>query len=76
MADPYHSNNFFSGVPYCKARHNLARKPQLYGALTEKEPKLLSVYPDCKLHYSYEEGKEIMEKWNLLPNEEKKKFHW
>jgi len=76
MHDPYHHNNFFAGVPYCKARHNLARKPWLYGTLTESNPKVLSEFPDCELHYSAADGEKAMAEWDKKPEEEKSKFHW
>ena len=76
MIEPYHFNNFFSGVPSIKARQLLARRPQVYNTITDKAPDVISKYKDYKLHYTAEDGKKAMEKWADIPDDEKDKYYW
>lgn len=76
MMDLYSFNNYFSGVPSCKARQMMARKPKLYGAFTQESTPFSEKYKDYRLHYSSEEGRERMADWNTKSDEEKLKFHW
>jgi len=76
MIDPYHFNNFYTGVSGCRVRHLLARRPGLYDTLTDSETPLQAKYKGTKLQYTAEEGKKVMEKWETLSEEERAKYHW
>ena len=76
MTDPYHFNNYFTGVTSCRARHLLARRPQVYEAIADKTPKAVLQYKDCRLHYTPEDGEKAMEKWDAISEDEKVKYHW
>jgi len=73
---PYQFNNFFAGVPGCKSRQLLARKPECYGVLTATDTVVAGNYKDLRLNYELEDGIKRMEEWNALPDEEKQKFYW
>ncbi|MCL2528000.1 MAG: carbon-nitrogen hydrolase family protein [Defluviitaleaceae bacterium] len=73
---PYQFNNFFAGVPGCKGRQLMARKPSCYSPLTDPKPVVKEIFHDYKLLHSLEEGKAQMEAWEALPAEEKSKFYW
>ena len=76
MISPYNFNNFYSGVPSSKARQLLARKPRLYDAITNPEPAVKFEYKNYKLSYTFEEGRDKMNEWDDLPDDEKGKFFW
>ena len=76
LISPYNFNNFYSGVASSKARQLLARKPQLYDALTCPEPAAKITYKDYKLNYTFKDGENKMKEWDGLPDDEKGKFYW
>ena len=76
MIDKYDYNNFFSGVPGVRPRMLLARRPSLYGAFTSETPEILKRYEGMKFKLGQGVPQEIMESWENVPDDEKKKFHW
>jgi len=72
----HHFNNFFAGVPGCKGRQLMARKPYRYNTITDPQPIVNEIFKDYKLCHTAEEGKQKMLEWENLPEEEKRKFHW
>ena len=76
LADPYDFNNFYAGAPGCKVRMLKARKPWLYGALTSDDTPFLNANVSYKPLYMAEDGRNVMEKWENMPDSEKQKYHW
>jgi predicted amidohydrolase len=76
MADKYDYNNFFSGVPSVRARMLLARRPELYTAISSEKPEISERYTGMRFKTEAGEPGEIMESWEALPDDEKNKFHW
>jgi predicted amidohydrolase len=76
MKDKYDFNNFFSGVPSVRARMLLARRPELYDAFVSETPEILRRYEGMRFKINPGEPKAIMESWEAMPDDEKRKFHW
>jgi len=76
MTDKYDFNNFFSGVPGVRPRMLLARRPSLYHAFISETPEILKRYEGMRFKTNPGEPKEIMESWETVPEDEKRKFHW
>jgi predicted amidohydrolase len=76
MRDKYDFNNFFSGVPSVRARILLAREPLLYNAVISEMPEVLKRYDGIRFKTNPGEPEEIMELWDSLKEDEKRKFHW
>jgi len=73
---PYQFNNFFAGVPGCKGRQLLARKPARYDTLTDPTPAVKEIFKDYRLHHKPEDALERMQTWDAMPEEEKRKYYW
>ena len=73
---PYQFNNFFAGVPGCKGRQLLARKPAYYNTLTDPAPAIKEIFKDYRLHHKPEDRIERIQTWDAMPEEEKSKFRW
>ena len=76
MFDKYDYNNFFSGVPSVRARILLARRPEFYDKITSETPEILNRYDGMRFKLNPGEPKEIMESWESVPDDEKRRFHW
>ena len=73
---PYCFNNYFAGVPGCKGRMFMARKPSLYGALTSADTAVSEKFKDYKLGYTAKDGEAAMNNWTQKPEEEKRLYYW
>jgi len=74
--DKYSYSALFSGIPGTRPLFALSRRPSLYGALTDENPRLMERYPGMRFMDKPGEPEAIIKARIEMPDDELDKYHW